>query len=106
MFDKEQMIKQVLSTLNADHSLWPTEYNQNESENYLAILTDLVTPATSAKGAVFSSDDYERAKVWAKKVMDIYIQRNPFQGAFVKPYAKEMFETLDKVWKKRLENQA
>ena len=101
MADKEQMIKQILTTVREDTSLWPKEYSKNESENYLGIVEELVSPETNSRGVPITEGDYNKAKEWAQRVMDIYIQKNPFQGAFVRPFAVNMFETLDKIWLKR-----
>lgn len=101
MEDKQEMIKQILATVRADHSLWPKEFSEAEAENLLGVIEELVTPALNAKGFTITEGDYLKAKEWAQRVMDIYIQKNPFQGAFVRPFAVNMFETLDKMWLKR-----
>lgn len=101
MEDKEQMIKQILATVRADPSLWPKEYTKEEAENFLAIIEELVSPQLNSRGVPITESGYNSAKDWARRVMDIYIQKNPFQGAFVRPFAVNMFETLDKMWLKR-----
>lgn len=101
MSDKEELIKQILATVRADRNLWPKEYSENESENYLTTIEDLVSPSLNSRGVAISDGDFQKAKEWAQRVMEIYIQNNPFQGAFVRPFAVNMFETLDKIWQKR-----
>ena len=101
MTDKDEMINQILATIRADPSLWPKEFTKDEGENYLAIIEELITPVINSRGMPITDGDYEKAKEWARRVMDIYIQQNPFQGAFVRPFAVNMFERLDKIWQKR-----
>lgn len=101
MADKEAMIRQILDTVRADRSLWPPEYSENESENYLTIIEEMVSPTLNSRGITITEGDFQKAKAWAQKVMELYIQKNPFQGAFVRPFAVGMFETIDKIWLKR-----
>lgn len=101
MADKEVMIRQILDTVRSDHGLWPADYSKNESENYLTIIEELMSPSLNSRGAPISEEDFQKAKVWAQRVMETYIQKNPFQGAFVRPFAVSMFETIDKIWLKR-----
>lgn len=101
MADQEEMIKNIIRMVRDDPSLWPTDYSKNESENYLAIIEQLIAPSLNSSGITISENDFQKAKEWAKQVMDVYIQKNPFQGVFVRPYAVQLFETLDKIWKKR-----
>ena len=101
MTDREEMIKQILGIVREDQSLWPNEYSKQEAENYLEIIEELVRPVLNSRGIPITEGDFQKAKEWAQRVMEIYIQKNPFQGAFVRPFAVNMFETLDKIWLKR-----
>lgn len=101
MADKEEMITQILNIVRGDPSLWPKEYSKADSENFLAIIDDLVGPSLSSRGFPIPEEHFNQAKQWAQEVMEIYIKKNPFQGAFVRPFAEEMFTALDKIWKKR-----
>lgn len=101
MEDKQGMIKQILTTVRSDPSLWPKGFSQAEAEHFLSVIEELINPVLNSKGFAISQEDYDKAKEWAQSVMDIYIQKNPFQGAFVRPIAVNMFESLDKIWLKR-----
>lgn len=101
--DNQDIIKQILATVRSDHGLWPKEYSEKDAEKYLEIIEELVKPQLNAKGFLIEEVDYLKAREWAKRVLDVYIQKNPFQGAFVKPLALGIFDTLDSIWGKRSE---
>lgn len=102
MSDREEMIKQILGVVRSDRSLWPKEYSDKDAEHYLSLIDELLSPSLNSKGFSPSEEDYYKAKDWAQRVLDIYIQKNPFQGAFVKPLAVNLLQTLEAIWKKRV----
>lgn len=102
--DNESMIKEILATVRSDPALWPSGYSKQDAETYLSVIEELVSPALNSRGFPIEEADYRKAKAWAEQVLDIYIQKNPFQGAFVKPLALGIFETLESLWKKRAQN--
>ena len=57
MPDKEEMIKLALETLRSDRSLWPTEYTEQQSENYLHQIESLSGPSLNSAGVPISKED-------------------------------------------------